>query len=306
MHNSPSSRMLREDLGGAYVDMQEIVGGMDRLPNAFYGELQDEVRFGAEVFAIDQDPDSVTVHFQTEAGRFSERGDYAVCTIPFSVLRPIEMLDALLARQAARHPPAQLPRVDQDPVPGPRPLLGGGGRHRRRRDRHGPADPPHELPDAGPGRPRAACCCAATPGARTRSSGARWTRRRGSRRRSTTSPAIHPRIRDEFEVRRLARLVQRPVGARRVRAVRAGAADGAPGRHRAARRAGSTSPASTARCTTPGSRGRSNRGSAPRRRSTRRRPAKSEARPLPFGGPDWLGQVSGPDPARAAWRVAAR
>ena len=30
---------LREDLGGAYVDMQEIVGGMDRLPSAFYAEL---------------------------------------------------------------------------------------------------------------------------------------------------------------------------------------------------------------------------------------------------------------------------
>ena len=27
---------LREDLGKAFVDMQEIVGGMDRLPNAFY------------------------------------------------------------------------------------------------------------------------------------------------------------------------------------------------------------------------------------------------------------------------------
>ena len=54
MHNS-FVEVLREDLGGAYVDMQEIAGGMDALPNAFYAELQDEVRFGAEVFAIDQD-----------------------------------------------------------------------------------------------------------------------------------------------------------------------------------------------------------------------------------------------------------
>src|SRR4029079_6449935 len=45
---------LREQLGGAYVDMQEIVGGMDRLPNAFYAAMPDRVRFGVEVHAIDQ------------------------------------------------------------------------------------------------------------------------------------------------------------------------------------------------------------------------------------------------------------
>jgi predicted metalloendopeptidase len=79
-------------LGKAFVDMQEIVGGTDMLPRAFYGELQDRIRFGAEVFAIDQDADSVTVHFKTEAGRYSERADYAICAIPFSVLRQIEQL----------------------------------------------------------------------------------------------------------------------------------------------------------------------------------------------------------------------
>jgi monoamine oxidase len=65
---------------------------MDRLPNAFYGHLQDRVRFGAEVHAIDQDPDSVTVHYKTEAGRYSLTGDYAICAIPFSVLRHVEVL----------------------------------------------------------------------------------------------------------------------------------------------------------------------------------------------------------------------
>jgi monoamine oxidase len=89
MHNS-LVEILREDLGGAYLDMQEIAGGMDRLPNAFYAQLQDEVRFGANVFALDQDPGGVTVHFKTESGRFAERGDFAVVTIPFSVLRTVE------------------------------------------------------------------------------------------------------------------------------------------------------------------------------------------------------------------------
>jgi len=91
MHNS-LVEILREDLGGAYVDMQEIAGGMDRLPNAFFGQLQDEVRFGANVFALDQDADGVTVHFKTESGRFSLRADYGIVTVPFSVLRTIETL----------------------------------------------------------------------------------------------------------------------------------------------------------------------------------------------------------------------
>lgn len=89
MHNAVVE-ILREDIGKAYVDMQEINGGMDRLPNAFFGELHREVRLGAEVFAIDQEPGSVVVHYKTEAGRYRAVGDYAICTVPFSVLRTIE------------------------------------------------------------------------------------------------------------------------------------------------------------------------------------------------------------------------
>ena len=91
MHNA-LVEVLREDIGGAYVDMQEIAGGMDQLPNAFYREVSTEIRLGAEVFAIDQDSGSVTVHYKTEAGRFSASGDYAICTLPFSVLRSVEVI----------------------------------------------------------------------------------------------------------------------------------------------------------------------------------------------------------------------
>ena len=86
---------LREDLGRAFEDMQEIVGGMDLLPRAFYSQLEERIRFGAEVFAMQQDSDGVTVHFKTESGRFQARGDFAVCTVPFSVLRSIELLTPL-------------------------------------------------------------------------------------------------------------------------------------------------------------------------------------------------------------------
>jgi monoamine oxidase len=91
MHNA-FVEVLREELGGAYVDMVEIAGGMDRLPKAFYQRLRRQVRFGAQVHAMDQDPDSVTVHYRTGSGSYSVLGDYVICTLPFSVLRHIEIL----------------------------------------------------------------------------------------------------------------------------------------------------------------------------------------------------------------------
>ncbi len=90
LHNAVVE-VLREDLGGAYLDMQTIDGGMDTLPRAFFAELQDEIRLGAEVFAIGQDPDGVTVHYKTEAMRSHVRADFAVCTLPFPVLRTVEV-----------------------------------------------------------------------------------------------------------------------------------------------------------------------------------------------------------------------
>ena len=85
---------LREIVGRAFEDMQEIVGGFDRLPNAFYAQMPDAIRFGAKVTAIEQDDRSVTVHYRTPSGRFTVTGDHAVCAIPFSVLRDIEVTPA--------------------------------------------------------------------------------------------------------------------------------------------------------------------------------------------------------------------
>jgi monoamine oxidase len=84
--------VLREELGGAYVDMVEIVGGMDGLPNAFYAELRRQLWFGAQVHAIDQDDHSVTVYYRDGSGSYAITGSHAICTLPFSVLRHIEIL----------------------------------------------------------------------------------------------------------------------------------------------------------------------------------------------------------------------
>jgi monoamine oxidase len=89
LHNS-FVEVLREELGGAYVDMQTIAGGMDALPKAFYNELQEVVRFGVEVRAIQQDDAGVTLRCRIGPDTVSFSGDYAICTVPFSVLRPIE------------------------------------------------------------------------------------------------------------------------------------------------------------------------------------------------------------------------
>ena len=132
MHNAVVE-ILREDLGGAYVDMQEIVGGMDLLPRAFYGALQDARPVRGR---------------GARAGPGRRRRDRALQDRGGSIPGARRLRDrdgavlgaaldrgaaAVLARQAARDPAAQLPRLDEDPVPGARPALGDGGRDPGRR-----------------------------------------------------------------------------------------------------------------------------------------------------------------------------
>ena len=89
--NNAVMEVLREDLEGAYTDMQTIAGGRDRLPHAFYRHLQQNIRFGAEVHAIEQSHTGVNVHYKTESGRFTVTADYCVCAVPFPCLRTIEL-----------------------------------------------------------------------------------------------------------------------------------------------------------------------------------------------------------------------
>ena len=225
---------LREDLGRAFVDMQEIVGGMDLLPRAFYGELQDRIRFGAEVFAIDQDADSVTVHFKTEAGRFTERADYAICAIPFSVLRQVEQLTPFsrekqrAIRQLNYSASTKiLFQVSERVWEADDGIFGGATVTDLpiRRINYPTPDPTTSRGvllaslHVGPGR--------AALGRHGRGDAAGG----GARRRRPDPPADPRRVRG----RRLARLVRRPLGERRVRPLRPGAADRAAGRHRPAR-----------------------------------------------------------------------
>ena len=84
--------IIRPEIGGSFRDLVELEGGSDHLPNAFLPELARNIHFGAKMVALDQSPDDVTVHYKTRAGRFSVSGDYVILTLPFPVMRHIEIL----------------------------------------------------------------------------------------------------------------------------------------------------------------------------------------------------------------------
>jgi len=92
MMNSSFLELFREDGGNYYTNMCQIVGGADHLPHAFLPELGPRIRYGARMIAMDQAPNEVIIHYQTRSGRFEVRGDYAIITVPFPVLRHVEVL----------------------------------------------------------------------------------------------------------------------------------------------------------------------------------------------------------------------
>ena len=82
-----------------YVGMQlgpqdgwfEIKGGNDSLPNAFAARLADRILFDAPVTKIEHDARGVRVYFSRRGVPESLAADRMVCTIPFSVLKGIEV-----------------------------------------------------------------------------------------------------------------------------------------------------------------------------------------------------------------------
>jgi monoamine oxidase len=89
--NSCFLELLREEIGRFYVDLVQIDGGMDLLPRSFLPALAQRIRFGARMFAIEQSDSGVTIHYQTVGGRERAVGDYAIVTVPFPVLRHVEV-----------------------------------------------------------------------------------------------------------------------------------------------------------------------------------------------------------------------
>lgn len=92
MMNSAFLELLREEIGGFYTNLVQLEGGTEQLPLAFLPSLQDQIQFGTKMIAIDQSPEGVTIHYRTLAGAHQVRGDYAIITVPFPVMRHVEVL----------------------------------------------------------------------------------------------------------------------------------------------------------------------------------------------------------------------
>jgi monoamine oxidase len=83
--------VLLAELGHAFTDMSQIDGGMDLLPQAFLPALRGKIRFGAILKAIDQSPTGVNLHYETVSGKRQLSADFAIITLPFSVLRHVQV-----------------------------------------------------------------------------------------------------------------------------------------------------------------------------------------------------------------------
>jgi monoamine oxidase len=72
-------------------DIYSFPGGVDNLSTAFTTRLGERIRFGAEVVSIKNDSDSVEVIANVAGKQESISADRVVCTIPFSVLKNIDI-----------------------------------------------------------------------------------------------------------------------------------------------------------------------------------------------------------------------
>ncbi len=68
-----------------------IRGGTDLLPKAFAAKLSDKIRYGAPVVRIEHDARQVRAVYLQAGARTSLEADQLICTVPFSVLRHIEI-----------------------------------------------------------------------------------------------------------------------------------------------------------------------------------------------------------------------
>ena len=79
------------ELGGDPKMWHKIKGGMDLLPKAFAAQLGDKIQYGAAAVRIEQDAKQATVKFVKGQTTQSLSADVVLSTIPFSVLRRLEL-----------------------------------------------------------------------------------------------------------------------------------------------------------------------------------------------------------------------
>lgn len=92
------SRNYGPELGGKPERWHKIKGGSDLLPKAFADQLSGKIHYGAPVIRIEQDASKAIVVFSQAGNPQTMSADRVLCTIPFSVLRNLE-LPALSSRK---------------------------------------------------------------------------------------------------------------------------------------------------------------------------------------------------------------
>jgi monoamine oxidase len=84
--------LLREAAHRALMKQNYAIrGGSDLLPQAFASRLANKIRYGAPVVRIEHDARQVRATYLQNGARTSLAADRLVCTVPFSVLRHIEI-----------------------------------------------------------------------------------------------------------------------------------------------------------------------------------------------------------------------
>ena len=79
------------ELGGNPDHWQKIKGGTDLLPKAFADRLAGKIHYAAPVVRIEQDTNQARVVFLEGGRQQALTADHVLCTIPFSVLRNIDL-----------------------------------------------------------------------------------------------------------------------------------------------------------------------------------------------------------------------
>ncbi|HZI46847.1 MAG TPA: FAD-dependent oxidoreductase [Pyrinomonadaceae bacterium] len=79
------------ELGGNRERWQKIKGGTDMLPKAFAERLGNKIHYGSPVVKIGQDAKQARVVFLNAGKQQTMTADNVLCTIPFSVLRNVEL-----------------------------------------------------------------------------------------------------------------------------------------------------------------------------------------------------------------------
>jgi monoamine oxidase len=98
------SMYIRDEMVGTGSCLQTLEGGMSQLPHALYEKVKEHITFNREVVRIKLLDHGVQVTTKTpdqEGTESTKHYDYVLCTIPFSVMRRLDLENLSYAKMSA-------------------------------------------------------------------------------------------------------------------------------------------------------------------------------------------------------------